>query len=29
MGFLGCVLGDTMATVPLPVAGHPPSHWLF
>lgn len=26
-GFLGCLLGDAVARVPMPVAGHPPPHW--
>jgi len=25
--FLGCLLGDQIATFTSPVAGHPPSHW--
>jgi sugar lactone lactonase YvrE len=28
-GFLGCLLGDSIAAVAMPVAGHPPSHWLY
>jgi sugar lactone lactonase YvrE len=28
-GFLGCLLGDSIACVAMPVAGHPPSHWLY
>ena len=26
-GYLGCLLGDTLATVRMPVAGLPPLHW--
>lgn len=26
-GFLGCLLGDSLAAVRLPVAGQPPVHW--
>ena len=26
-GYLGCLLGDSVASLPLPVAGHPPAHW--
>lgn len=25
--YLGCLLGDSIASVPAPVAGHPPPHW--
>lgn len=25
--YLGCLLGDSIATFPSPVAGHPPVHW--
>jgi len=28
-GYLGCLLGDTLATVRMPVAGHPPLHWNY
>ena len=28
-GYLGCLLGDTLAKLPMPVAGHPPVHWHF
>lgn len=28
-GFLGCLLGDSIAAVAMPVAGHPPVHWLY
>ena len=27
--YLGCLLGDTIATFRTPVAGHPPFHWTF
>ena len=27
--YLGCLLGDSIASVPAPVAGHPPPHWTF
>jgi sugar lactone lactonase YvrE len=27
--YLGCLLGDSLATFRSPVAGRPPSHWLF
>lgn len=27
--YLGCLLGDSIASVPAPVAGHPPPHWNF
>ena len=27
--WLGCLLGDTVARLPAPVAGRPPAHWLF
>jgi sugar lactone lactonase YvrE len=26
-GYLGCLLGESIATFPSPVAGHPPPHW--
>ncbi len=26
-GYLGCLLGDRLATLAMPVAGHPPVHW--
>ena len=25
--YLGCLLGESIASVPAPVAGHPPPHW--
>ncbi len=28
-GYLGCLLGDRLATVRMPVAGHPPIHWNY
>ena len=28
-GHLGCLLGDAVAKLPMPVAGHPPVHWHF
>ncbi|MBX3585456.1 MAG: SMP-30/gluconolactonase/LRE family protein [Ramlibacter sp.] len=28
-GYLGCLLGDRLATVRMPVAGHPPIHWSY
>jgi sugar lactone lactonase YvrE len=28
-GYLGCLLGDRLATVPMPVAGLPPIHWNY
>jgi sugar lactone lactonase YvrE len=28
-GYLGCLLGDQLATVRMPVAGHPPIHWNY
>lgn len=28
-GYLGCLLGDSVATVQMPVAGHPPQHWSY
>jgi hypothetical protein len=27
--FLGCLLGDRIASFPSPVRGHPPRHWTF
>lgn len=27
--YLGCLLGDRLATLRMPVAGHPPIHWNF
>ncbi|MGO1120553.1 SMP-30/gluconolactonase/LRE family protein [Rhodovibrionaceae bacterium A322] len=27
--YLGCLLGQQIASFPAPLAGHPPSHWLF
>ena len=28
-GYLGCLLGDSVATLQMPVAGHPPLHWSY
>ncbi len=28
-GYLGCLLGDQLASLRMPVAGHPPIHWEF
>jgi sugar lactone lactonase YvrE len=28
-GYLGCLLGDALATVRMPVAGRPPVHWSY
>lgn len=28
-GYLGCLLGDQVAKVDMPVAGHPPAYWDF
>ena len=28
-GYLGCLLGDCVATLPMLVAGHPPVHWDY
>lgn len=28
-GYLGCLLGDRVASVRMPVAGHPPIHWNY
>ncbi len=28
-GYLGCLLGDRLATLRMPVVGHPPVHWLY
>ena len=28
-GYLGCLLGERLATLRMPVAGHPPVHWLY
>ncbi len=28
-GYLGCLLGDAIATFSSPVAGHPPAYWHF
>ena len=28
-GYLGCLLGQRLATLRMPVAGHPPVHWLY
>ncbi len=28
-GYLGCLLGDAIASVQMPVAGHPPVHWNY
>jgi sugar lactone lactonase YvrE len=27
--YLGCLLGDRLATLRMPVAGHPPTHWNY
>ena len=28
-GYLGCLLGDAVAQVDMPVPGHPPVHWHY
>jgi hypothetical protein len=28
-GYLGCLLGSRLAALRMPVAGHPPVHWLY
>jgi sugar lactone lactonase YvrE len=28
-GYLGCLLGDSVARLRMPVAGHAPNHWLY
>jgi sugar lactone lactonase YvrE len=28
-GYLGCLLGDAIANIRMPVAGHPPVHWNY
>ncbi len=28
-GYLGCLLGDAIAKIQMPVAGHPPVHWHY
>jgi SMP-30/Gluconolactonase/LRE-like region len=28
-GYLGCLLGDSIACIQMPVAGHPPVHWNY
>jgi streptogramin lyase len=28
-GYLGCLLGESLATVRMPAAGHPPIHWNY
>lgn len=28
-GYLGCLLGDSVASIRMPVAGHPPVHWNY
>lgn len=28
-GFLGCLLGESIARLKMPVAGHPPVHWRY
>jgi len=28
-GYLGCLLGESVAAIPMPVAGHPPVHWNY
>ncbi len=27
--YLGCLLGDSIANIPMPIAGHAPNHWNF
>ncbi len=27
--YLGCLLGERLATLRMPIAGHPPVHWLY
>ncbi len=29
LGYLGCLLGDSIGQINMPVAGHPPVHWHF
>lgn len=28
-GYVGCLLGDRLATLTMPTAGHPPTHWSY
>lgn len=28
-GYLGCLLGDAVTRIPMPLAGHPPVHWTY
>jgi len=28
-GYLGCLLGESIAQLAMPVAGHPPAHWNY
>ena len=28
-GYFGCLLGDAIASLPMPIAGHPPVHWNY
>ena len=28
-GYLGCLLGQRLAALRMPVAGHPPAHWFY
>ena len=28
-GYLGCLLGERIATLQMPIAGHPPIHWNY
>lgn len=28
-GYLGCLLGDAVARIQMPVSGHPPAHWNY
>lgn len=28
-GYLGCLLGESIAQISMPVAGHPPVHWTY
>jgi sugar lactone lactonase YvrE len=28
-GYLGCLLGDALALIDMPAAGHPPVHWMY
>ncbi|MDI1342459.1 SMP-30/gluconolactonase/LRE family protein [Polaromonas sp.] len=29
IGYLGCLLGESIATLPMPVTGYPPIHWNY